>query len=106
MRLSTEVRNASLESTGQKRITFKYQSKQKHEDFDYVINATYAGRNVFCKWMQFIASPLLFRFKEFVLIKLPTTKKLAVTIVDGPFATIVPTKTPSVFTFGDVPLSV
>ncbi len=106
VRLNTEVIDVRLESSGEKTFTFRDRGTQKKENFDYVINATYAQRNVFCEWMKFITPPLLFHFKEIVLVKLPTTEKLAVTIIDGPFATLVPTKTPSVFTFGDVPLSV
>lgn len=105
-RLNAKAINTELTPIGKKVLTYQYAGRTKKTTFDYIINATYANRNAFCGWMDFFEEPMLFNFKEIVLIKLPTKKKLAVTIIDGPFATFLPTKKLGYFTFGDVPLSV
>lgn len=77
------------------------------EEFDAVINATYARYNEFCDWFGFSRKPLIFRLKELVVIRATLREKAAVTVMDGPFATVLPTAaTSDLFTLGDVPLSV
>ena len=92
--------------TGRKIFTLITQRGTNEESFDYAVNAMYANHNSFCRWFGFPAPTLEFRLKEIVVVKLPVDKPLAVTVMDGPFATLVPTSTPGIFTFGDVGRSI
>lgn len=76
--------------------------------FEYVINATYSNTNLFRRWLDFDPLDLKYRLKEIVVIELPETQsRVAATIVDGDFATIVPIPgEPNCYTLGDVPLSI
>lgn len=76
------------------------------ESFDLAVNAMYGNHNLFCQWFNFPVDDLEFRLKEIVVIRLPTTERLAITVVDGPFVTIVPLRESGLFTLGDVPRSI
>ena len=102
-----EIVNAKLLANGIKELLVGGGNKQKCQAFDYVVNATYANYNQFCHWLGFPKKEIELRLKEVIMIRLPENiKPVAVTVVDGPFVTIVPTGWPSLYTFGDVPLSV
>ncbi|MFA6105020.1 MAG: FAD-dependent oxidoreductase [Patescibacteria group bacterium] len=73
-----------------------------HDSFDFVINATYANHNQFCNWLGFAVPPIEFRLKELVVVELPKPKFLAVTVMDGPFVTLVPMGKEGRYTLGDV----
>lgn len=92
--------------TGQKIFTLATQEGTYEESFDYAVNAMYASHNSFCRWFGFPAPTLEFRLKEIVVVKLPIEELIAVTVMDGPFATLVPTPAPGIFTFGDVGRSI
>ncbi len=105
--LGHEVTSAKFLPDGRKRLEWINKNGQKgHGDYDIVINATYADYNVFCQWLGFPLKDLQYRFKELVLLDIDGPQKCAVTIMDGPFATLVPTGHGNRYTFGDVPLSV
>lgn len=106
LNLNQKVLGARFSKDSQKILTIKSGKKIKHETFDYVINATYANYNGFCDWLGFPKKKFEFRLKEIIVIRLNVNQKYAITIVDGPFATLVPTARKNIFTFGDVPLSV
>lgn len=107
IRYDYKVVDVCLDNSGQKLIIADSRGQIIKESFDYVINATYAHYNEFCKWMGFPSRDLEFRFKELVVIKMSLKDPCAVTIMDGPFATIVPIAgKKNYYTFGDVPLSV
>jgi predicted dehydrogenase len=107
LRLGCSVSAAELLPFGQKSLTVNMGNKKIKENFDYVINATYARYNQFCRWLNFPEKDLKLRQKEIIVVRLPGLKKCAVTIVDGPFATVVPLGRESgLYTFGDVPLSI
>lgn len=106
LKLNHNIIGGRIEKTGGKILKVSRKGGKSEQKFDCVINATYANRNRFCKWLGFPLQPLKLRFKEVVLVRLPTKKKLAVSVMDGPFATYVPTAKSGIFTFGDVPLSI
>ena len=60
--------------------------KKKYENFDHIINTTYTEPN--------IGNRILYKTKyelaALVKVKNPYKKKLGITIMDGPFATIMP----------------
>lgn len=108
IRLGFNVINANFDGNGRKILSVRNGKKEMKEKFDYAINATYANCNRFCSWLGFSERALEFRIKEVAVVKLNASKKeqCAVTIIDGPFATLVPMNNSGFYTFGDVPLSV
>ncbi|MDP2696281.1 MAG: FAD-dependent oxidoreductase [bacterium] len=104
--LGYAIVGAKLNVDGTKSLAIKDdQGRNKKGDFDYVINATYANINQLSHWLGFAITPLRLSLKEIQLIELPIPN-VALTIMDGPFATIVPTGQKHRFTFGHVPLSI
>ncbi len=101
-----KVLGARFSKDGQKVLTVESGGKRKEYAFDCVINATYANYNEFCGWLGFPKKKLEFRLKEIIAVKLNVKQKYAITVVDGPFTTLIPTARKNIFTFGDVPLSV
>ncbi len=107
MSLNSEILSVKLNANGKKILSMVTNGKKKEKEFDYIINATYARYNKFCLWLGFPLKRLNFRLKELAVVKLRTKNKCAVTIMDGPFATLVPVgKSKNLYTLGDVPLSV
>lgn len=101
------VVGASLNGAGKKILKIQRRKTQIQEKFDYVINATYARYNVFCDRLGFQKKNLKFRLKEVIVLSIDTKQKCAISIMDGPFATILPTQAAgNLYTFGDVLLSV
>ena len=105
LRLAHRVTGAKLGADGFKILSIAGPKKTR-EKFDFVINATYANYNDFCGWMGFPKRKIHYRLKEIVLLKIPGRKKEGVMIMDGPFATFLPTGHGSLYTFGDAPLSI
>lgn len=106
LKLNHKVLGARFSKDGQKILTIKSRKKRNYKAFDYIINATYANYNGFCDWFGFSKKKFEFRLKEIIVVRLDVNQKYAITIVDGPFATLVPTARKNIFTFGDVLLSV
>ena len=108
LKLNSEILSARLNKDGKKTLIINSKNGSKSsEEFDCVINATYARYNNFCDWLGFPLKNLNFRLKELAVVRLKTSDKCAVTIMDGPFATILPMDSHgNLYTLGDVPLSV
>lgn len=106
VRCNHRITDASLDASGQKNLTVLSRSGRRKMHVDYVVNATYANYNAFCGWLGFLRKDLELRFKELIILRLPKRPPTAVTIMDGPFATLVPIGRTGLYTFGDVPLSV
>ncbi|MBI5412991.1 FAD-binding oxidoreductase [Candidatus Peregrinibacteria bacterium] len=105
--LGQKVIEGGVSSSGTKIFTVKLSSGDTlEENFDFAVNATYANYNMFCEWFDFEHPVIEFRLKELVVVKLPTVQQLAITVVDGPFVTIVPLSEPGYFTLGDVSRSI
>ncbi len=60
------------------------------QEFDYVINATYAHLNDFTQWIGAKIFPIRVDFAEVLIVKVPGPQ-FSLTVMDGPFATIMPT---------------
>jgi predicted dehydrogenase len=106
LNLGHEVTGGRIDPLGKKILTIDGGRQKIEKKFDHVINATYAHHNDFCTWFGFPSRPLELRLKELVVVRLSVAEKCAVTIMDGPFTTLVPMAEKNLFTFGDVPLSV
>ncbi len=77
-------------SEGKKTLTYTTPRGTKKEDFDLVINATYARINQFAAKLDFGIVPIRVDHAEALIIRLPIDP-ICITVVDGPFATLMPT---------------
>lgn len=88
VRLGTLVSSGKLAEDGRKLLTYKDKRGRHTEAFDYVINTTYAGRNLFSKWFGFAKAPLRYDLFELPVVEVPAGK-LSVTVLDGPFCAMI-----------------
>lgn len=83
-----EVTAAQILPDGVKRIEFRRDGRTETAEFDYLINATYSNRNLPAKWFGFPVEPLRFDLYELLVLRLPIPY-ICVTIIDGPFTSLV-----------------
>jgi predicted dehydrogenase/glycine/D-amino acid oxidase-like deaminating enzyme len=88
IRLGSEVTGGSMRPDGTKQLTIKNGDGTSEMEFDYLINATYANRNLLATWFGFPVEPLRFDLYEMLVLKLPVDQ-VCVTILDGPFTSLV-----------------
>ncbi|MEI6304736.1 MAG: FAD-dependent oxidoreductase [Candidatus Taylorbacteria bacterium] len=101
----TLVTGCRLDSSGKKDISFKRRGHEKKKSFDIVINATYANLNRFADWVGFDKYPIRVDLAEVLIVRLPI-EPLSITVIDGPFATLMPTGNPNEFTLYHVKESI
>jgi hypothetical protein len=94
--LESEVVDGALLPDGTKRLTIRSNGRQYQGDFDYLINATYANLNLLAKWFSFPVEPLRFDLYEMLLLRLDIDP-ICVTILDGPFTSLVGTGKDNLF---------
>jgi hypothetical protein len=63
---------------------------EKIEEFDHVVNATYARYNQFCHWLGFEKREFQFNLQELCILKLPLERHIGITIMDGEFPSFLP----------------
>ena len=83
----------------------KHGDAKRDEAFDYVVNATYANRNLLAKLFGFPVKPLRFDLLELLLLEIPLPK-MSVTILDGPFTSLVSMGEDNLFTLSHIQHSV
>jgi hypothetical protein len=105
VRKSSEVLDAKILSNGKKALSFSKAGKLHKEEFDYVINATYAYHNNFCSWLGFPRKPIRIDLVEALWIKLDIPK-ISLAVMDGPFTNIVPMSKEGMFTLVHIKESV
>lgn len=88
VRLGTEVVDGELCPDGSKQLTIRSADGESEMEFDYLINATYANRNLLASWFGFPIEPLRFDLYEMLVLRLPIDQ-ICVTILDGPFTSLV-----------------
>lgn len=86
----TDVVNGSIDKDGSKRLTVAGPEGAREESFDLVVNATYSNRNLFAAWFGFPIEPLRFDLYELLVLRLPIPQ-VCITIIDGPFTSLVGT---------------
>lgn len=107
LKLGCKVVGGEVDAVNEKKVLrVKTPEGEREEVFDYVVGAMYANHNLFGQWFKFPMPDIELRLKEVVIIKLPINKRVGVTIMDGPFSTIVPMAELGHWTLGDVPRSV
>ncbi len=101
------VIDASLQKDGNKKVTYVLKgSKKKHiQEFDFLINATYANINNVANWMGFEHYPIRVDLAEVVILRLPI-EPVSLTIIDGPFSTLMSTGNPNEFSLYHVTESI
>ncbi|GEM_PF-1070117 len=97
VKLNSEVINCTLEADGRKRLTIKHQDREYTEDYDFVINVTYADINKFAYWLQFPIKLIRIDLVQALIVKVPIPK-ISFAIMDGPFTNMVPTADDHLFT--------
>jgi predicted dehydrogenase len=88
--LQTNVVSGVITRDGSKRLTVSGPEGTREESFDYLVNATYANRNLVARWFGFPVEPLRFDLYELLLLRLPIPQ-VCVTVLDGPFTSLVGT---------------
>ena len=94
--MQSTVISGALAGDGSKRLTVNGPAGTSVESFDYVVNATYAGRNLMAQWFGFPIEPLRFDLFEILQLRLPTPQ-LSVTVMDGPFTSLTGTGMDNIF---------
>lgn len=100
-----EVTGCALSPDGRKVISYKKGKAAKRQEFDFVINAMYANINRFAHWLGFEHYLIRVDLAEVLIVKLPIDP-VSVTIIDGPFATLMPTGNKHEFTLYHVTESI
>ena len=80
-------------------------NKTSSSDFDFVINATYANLNDLTSWLSLPKKNIRIDLVEVVVITL-AKDPISLTIIDGPFATLIPTGNRHEFTLYHVTESI
>jgi glycine/D-amino acid oxidase-like deaminating enzyme len=88
--------DARLAGSGEKILTVCSGDTQDEIAADYVINATYANVNQLARWLGLPVEPLRFDLCEMLVLELDLPA-VAVTILDGPFTSLVGTGEPREF---------
>lgn len=86
----TNVLSGSFNTNGSKKLTVAGPQGVREESFDYVVNATYMNRNLMAQWFGFPVEPLRFDLYELLVLQIPIPQ-VCVTIIDGPFTSLVGT---------------
>lgn len=97
LKLNSEIIGAKITSSGQKTLAIKNITGVISQNFDYVINVTYARHNQFCKWLGFPVKPIRLDLVEALWVKL-NIPKMSLAVMDGPFSNMVPTGKDNIFT--------
>lgn len=82
--LDTEVIDGLIDPSGAKVMRLRTDGRERHESFDYLINASYANTNIVSKWFGFPVRPIRFDLVELMALEIPIPK-VSVTILDAPF---------------------
>ena len=86
----TNVVSGVITQDGSKRLTVQGPEGTREESFDYLVNATYMNRNIVSRWFGFPVEPMRFDLYELLVLRLPIPQ-VCVTIIDGPFTSLVGT---------------
>ncbi|MEP6717130.1 MAG: FAD-dependent oxidoreductase [Terriglobia bacterium] len=94
--LNSEVTDGRIDRDGRKRLTTRIGSKTREDEFDYLINTTYANNNIVSKWFNFPLRRLRFDYCEMVILEIPMPN-ICLTVLDGPFCSLVSTGRDNIF---------
>ena len=100
-----EVVRGRLDPDGSKRLAWKKGGAERQGTFDYLVNATYANSNRVTRWFDFPLRPLRFDLLEMLVLELQIPK-VSITVLDGPFTSLVSTGDDGVFMLSHIHESV
>lgn len=104
-RLNADVIGAELAAGGRKVLRIRSGNRVRNEPFDYVINATYANTNLLATWLGLPLQRLRFDLCEMLVMELPLAP-VSLTVLDGPFTSLVGTGEPGIFILSHIHESV
>ncbi len=87
VRLATDVVEGGFGADGSKRIVTRGPDGTHTGAFDFLVNATYANRNLVAKWFQFPLRQLRFDLLELLVVEL-NLPRFSATVLDGPFTSL------------------
>lgn len=96
LHLNTEAKAGRILPDGRKELTMSGPGGDWTQAYDYVVNATYANINLYAQWFGFPVEPLRFDLYEMLVLDVPADQ-LCVTVIDGPFCSLVGMGTPGRF---------
>jgi glycine/D-amino acid oxidase-like deaminating enzyme len=99
--LGHDVVDGALLGDGRKRLVLKNGDSTREASFDYVVNATYANRNLLTRLFGFPMDPLRFDLLELLLLEV-SLPRMSVTILDGPFTSLVSMGVDNQFTLSHI----
>lgn len=103
---NSKVNNLSLSKDGQKTLSYSNKNNiKKSAKFDFVINATYANLNQATSTALFKQSSIRIDLTEVLVITLKIPP-ISITVIDGQFATLIPTGNKNEFTLYHVKESI
>ncbi len=94
--IETDATHCTMVRDGSKLLTLRTGSHLHRERFDYLINAMYSNHNLLAKWFRFPIRPLRFDLCEMLVLEL-AIPKVSITILDGPFTSLVSTGEKGIF---------
>jgi predicted dehydrogenase/glycine/D-amino acid oxidase-like deaminating enzyme len=103
--LEHEVVEGDILPDGRKKLVMLHDGVRRDAAFDYVVNATYANRNLLARLFGFPAKPLRFDLLELLLLEIDLPK-ISVTVLDGPFTSMVSMGENNMFTLSHIQHSV
>lgn len=77
-------------SNGKKILTVETDGIKKDFEFDYIVNATYNNLNDMCEWFGFDRRRFQYELVEIPVISIRNGKRIGLTVMDGPFCSILP----------------
>lgn len=106
LRLGHEVTGGHLTADGRKRLEVRHAGGVTTHEVEALINASFYEINTVCGWFGFPRRSFQYDTKELAIVRLPTSRRLAVTVMDGPFCTFLPMGRTDRFILGHVKESV
>lgn len=97
VRTKVKVQRVIVDESGKKLVVLKSGDRDWMEEFDVVVNTTYAAINDMTRWLDVALVPIRVDLAEVLIVEIPIDP-ISLTVIDGPFATLMPTGNPHEFT--------
>jgi hypothetical protein len=98
VRCGQKITALTVTDTGKKELQVANEDSEiTIDEYDFVINATYSSINNFTKMGSFPVVPIRIDLTEVLIVSVPI-EPISLTVLDGPFATLMPTGNPHEFT--------
>lgn len=88
MHLDSAIVSGKLLADGRKALTIRSAGSERTEEFDFLINASYANSNIVANWFNFPMRPLRFDRLELAVFRIPGAPRFMMTLLDAPFTSL------------------